>query len=261
MPTLKTTKSDLKHQVTANVGKVLQELLQLVRADTEAYHTLLVLLSQYKRLQLEEQAGRVVRKQLHTDYGDLVSRVLNYIEALEEEDISTPRLLAFDIFERILVVAKSPERADYFRQFFPTDYFHSVDYDGSGQPLPAEGYDIVLYDDKPPAPEGGTDELLLHYLTNTEPVVLYFGRFSPLLPEYPEKAYATNSVFSLHARIRKLAEHLRYRRDYARPKPGPAKSAIEYKYLYITLDINVNMSVYLNILPSKVFQITVNFIC
>lgn len=216
MPTLPTKKSDLKHQVTDNLGKVLQELLQLVRQEAEAYHTLLVLQSQYKRLQQEEQAGRVGRKQLHTDYGDLVSRVLDFIDALEEDDISIPRLLAFDIPERILVIAKSKARADYFRQFFPKDYFYSVDYDGSGQPLPAEGYDIVLYDDQPPAKEGETDELLLHYLSNTKPVILYFGRFSHLLPQYPEKAYATNSVFSLHARIRELSDYLRYRRAYER---------------------------------------------
>lgn len=218
MPNLPTLKSDLKHQVTDNLGKVLQELLQLVRQDAEVYHTLLLILSQYKRLKKEEQSGRVGRKQLHTDYGELVSRLLNFIEALEEDDISTSRLLAFDIPERILVVAKSKARADYFRQFFPQDYFHSVDYDYSGQPLPAESanrYEIILYDNQLPE-EQDDNQLLLHYLTKTSPVVLYFGGFLRLLRDHPEKAYATNSVFSLHARIRELSDYLRYRRAYER---------------------------------------------
>jgi hypothetical protein len=168
--------------------------------------------SQFQRLQQEAREGRISREQHNIEYGDLTRRTLDLIDALQEDDISTPRLLQYDIYERILVVAKSKARADYFRQFFPEDYFHSVDYDHSGQPLSAEGYDIVLYDDQPPPPKDKTDELLLHYLSNTEPVVLYFGRYSALLPQHPEKAYATNSVFSLHARIREMSEYLRYRR-------------------------------------------------
>lgn len=212
MPTLQTTKSDLKQQVTANIGKVLQELGQLIQPESSNFNSVLVMQTQFQRLQQEAREGRISREQHNVEYGDLTRRTLDLIDALEEKDISTPRLLQYDIYDRILIVTKSKARADYLGKFFPTDYFHSVAYNGSGQPLPAEGYDIVLYDDQPPVPEGETDELLLHYLTNTEPVVLYFGRFSPLLHKYPEKAYATNSVFSLHARIREMSDYLRYRR-------------------------------------------------
>lgn len=222
MPTLTSLKHDLKQQVITNVGNVLKELGQLLSVKSTNYNTLIALQSRFRRLQQEVIEGRVDREGQNVGYGELTRDTLGFIDSLQGSDISTPRLLAFDIFERILVVTKSPERAGYLRQFFPTDYFHSLVYDGSGQPLSAEGYDIVLYDDKPPAPKGETDQLLRHYLVNTKPVVLYFGRYSPLLPKYPEKAYATNSVFSLHARIREMSEYLRYRRAYERTKKGEA---------------------------------------
>lgn len=216
MPTVQQTKADLKQQVRRNTGNVLKALGDLLDPNREAFNTLVAIESAFRRLQAQEMRGNIPREQLHTGYADITARTLSLIDMLEEEDILSPRLLQYEIYERILVVAKSEERSHYLRQFFPADYFRSVDYDHSAQPQPAEGYDIILYDDQPPASKGETDPLLLHYLRDTEPVVLYFGRHSPLVWEYPEKAYATNSVFSLHARIREMAEYLRCRRAYER---------------------------------------------
>jgi len=219
MPTLHTLKSDLKQQVISNIGNVLKELGQLLRSDGPYYNTVVVMQTTFHRLQQQSQQGAISHDNLNVEYGKLTRSTLNLIDGLDENDISTPRLLAFDIYERILIVAKSEARADYFRPFFPEDYFHRVDYDGSGQPLPAEtanGYDIILYDNQESDPQDDTNELLLYYLTKTSPVVLYFGGFLRLLLGYPEKAYATNSVFSLHARIRELSDYLRYRRAYER---------------------------------------------
>lgn len=215
MPTLQTTKSDLKQQVTANIGKVLQELGQLIQPESSNFNSVLVMQTQFQRLQQEAREGRISREQHNVEYGDLTRRTLDLIDALEEKDISTPRLLQYDIYDRILIVTKSKTRADYLGKFFPTDYFHNVEYNSSGQPLPAESaniYDIILYDNQKPDQQDDKNKLLLYYLNKTSPVVLYFGGFLQLLFNYPEKAYATNSVFSLHARIREMSDYLRYRR-------------------------------------------------
>lgn len=215
MPNIQEIKAELKGQVSRNIGNVLKELSGLIAPESDAHNDCFVLLSQFHRLQGNEIRASISPADANLEHGQLVSRILSFIDTLEEKDLLY-RLLQYEVHERILVVCKSEERARYMRQFFPADYFRSVQYDHSAAPQPAAGFDIVLYDDNPPPPKDTTDELLLHYLRDSPAVVLYFGPFSLLLRDYPEKAYATNSVFSLHARIREMAEYLRYRRAHER---------------------------------------------
>ena len=70
--------------------------------------------------------------------------------------------------------------------------------------------EIIIYYDNPTIPKDTIDELLKHYLQQANIVVLYFGRFSTLVFDYSEKAYASNSVFSIHARIKELIQYLKY---------------------------------------------------
>ncbi|HQU59958.1 MAG TPA: hypothetical protein PLU64_12220 [Saprospiraceae bacterium] len=218
MPTILQTKTTLKRKVSDNIGNVLKELGVLVNPSQEAFNTLVSLEAAFKRLESQRMQGNIAREQMNVEYGSITARLLSFIDSLEEEDVLLLRLMQQEIFEHILVVAKSEARAAYLQQFFPSDYFRNLCYDSSARPLPATGIDIILYDDTPAPGPNEKDELLLHYLENTDAVVLYFGRHSPLVWEYPEKAYATNSVFSLHARIKEMTEYLKYKDAFEQQK-------------------------------------------
>ncbi|MCB9293464.1 MAG: hypothetical protein H6559_10115 [Lewinellaceae bacterium] len=214
MPTLVQTKTALKRKVSGNIGNVLKELGAMINPNEKAFNTLIGIEAAFRRLEAQQQLITVSPEQLNVGYASITQSILTFIDSLEEDDILTVRLLQYEVYERILVVVKSKERKQYMQQFFPTDYFRNVYYEDSGQSQLAKGIDIVLYDDTPQPGEGVTDELLLHYLENTDAVVLYFGRHSPLVWKYPEKAYATNSVFSLHARIKEMTEYLKYKEAF-----------------------------------------------
>lgn len=214
MPNLIQTKTTLKRKVSRNIGNVLKELEILINPRRGAFNTLISIQEAFNRLEKQRIYDTVQSVELNVGYGKITERVLSFIDSLEEGDILTLRLLQYEIFEKILVVTKNKGRKEYMQQFFPTEYFRNIHYDDSAQPQPAKGIDIVLYDDTPPPGEGETDTLLQHYLENTDAVVLYFGRHSPLVWKYPEKAYATNSVFSLHARIKEMTEYLKYKEAF-----------------------------------------------
>lgn len=211
MPNLIQTKTALKRKVSKNIGNAIKELGAIINPRQEAFNTLINIEGAFNRLEKQSRDNLIQQAELNAEYGKITHRILSFIDSLEEEDILALRLLQYETFEKILVVTKSKGRKEYMQQFFPTDYFRNVYYDDSAQPQPAKGIDIVLYDDAPPPDEGETDTLLQHYLENTDAVVLYFGRHSPLVWKYPEKAYATNSVFSLHARIKEMTEYLKYK--------------------------------------------------
>ncbi len=214
MPTLTQTKTTLKRKVSDNIGNVLKELGALIDPGAEVFNTLISIESAFKRLDEQRIRDTVPAERLNVEYGQITQRILSFIDSLEEEDILGPRLMQYEIYEKILVVTKSEGRRKYMQKFFPTDYFRHTQYDDSAEPHKAEGIDIVVYDDTPPPEKEEVDELLLHYLEDTEAVVLYFGRHSPLVWKYPEKAYATNSVFSLHARIKEMTEYLKYKEAF-----------------------------------------------
>ncbi len=214
MPDLIQTKTALKRKVSKNIGNVIQELGAIIDPGQEAFNTLISIQEAFNRLEKQRLQDTVQSGELNVAYGKITERILSFIDSLEEEDILMLRLLQYEIYEKILVVTKNKERKEFMQQFFPTDYFRNVYYDDSAEPQLAKGIDIVLYDDTPPPGEGEIDDLLRHYLENTDAVVLYFGRHSPLVWKYPEKAYATNSVFSLHARIKEMTEYLKYKEAF-----------------------------------------------
>lgn len=218
MPTILQTKTNLKRKVSDNIGNVLKELGVLINPNQEAFNTLISIEAAFKRLENQRMLGNTPAEQMNVECGAITARLLSFIDSLEEEDVLLLRLMQQEIFEHILVVAKSDARVAYLQQFFPSDYFRNLSYDSSARPQPAKGIDIILYDDTPAPGPNEKDELLLHYLQNTDSVVLYFGRHSPLVWDYPEKAYATNSVFSLHARIKEMTEYLKYKDAFEQQK-------------------------------------------
>lgn len=152
-------------------------------------------------------------KALSRAFNDLNFRLMNLIDSLEEEDVRTTYPLQEEIFEKILVVCKQAERKSYLKKFFPDTYFIHVAYDDSTEKFDAENYDIVIFDDHPFDPQDKEESFLRKYLNTNKPYVLYFSNgLSSAVREHPEKAYFSNSVFSLHARLFEMLNYLKYTR-------------------------------------------------
>lgn len=208
------TKSTIKKTVTTDLINAFRELEKLLNPDAIETHNLYLMLnSQFRDFQMWSLEGVADREEVQRSKNDLVRRVLEFVDNLEKEDFQRTEWLLDYIYERIMVVCKSKERTKYLEQFFPIKYFGSLRFDYSQKKVNVDDVDILIYDDTPSVKDHD-DELLRYFIIETLPVVLYFGRHSQLVWEYPEKAYATNSVFSLHARIREMINYLKYRKAY-----------------------------------------------
>lgn len=206
-------KKDLKRLATDNFGVVLQKLDKVLNDDsTDYFNQFLMLFADFNRWRTDNLSGAQSYETVNQRFANLHSRLLNFIDMLSEKDVKASFHLKDEIHERILVVCKTPERVKYMGGFFPNEYFVNLKYSEPGEKSSAEKFDIVLFDNSPHDSDEGKHELLKHYLDDAKPVVLYFGAFLPVLNNYPEKAYATNSVFSLHARIGEMVEFLNYKR-------------------------------------------------
>ncbi len=209
MTNLEKYKTELKRAWASNPDDFFEKMNTLLKTDRESFNGFIHLQSAFNRNKKNEVKSinsKEVENQMHAL---LTSSVLNYIDSLKEEDIAQS-----EQHEHILVVCKIPEREKFLRKYFPKKYFKNIDFDSSGKKRNAIGKNIIVFDNYPHDSDDGKHVLLSHYLENTEPVILYFGRFLMLLTKYPEKAYATNSVFSLHARIKEINEFLKYQKAY-----------------------------------------------
>lgn len=208
------TKKRIKKMVSTDIINVFRELENLLtsqRGDT--YNDFLLLEGQFREFQKWSLRGVADAKEISRSKNDIRHRLMGFIDSLEKQDFVKAEWMLDYIYERIMVICKTNERIAYLQQFFPAQYFGSLRFDSSCQKVNVDDVDILIYDDTPSV-QGEDDELLRYFIVDTSPVVLYFGRHSQLVWEHPEKAYATNSVFSLHARIREMIEYLKYRKAY-----------------------------------------------
>ncbi|GEM_PF-2516863 len=215
MSTLDRLKLDLKKMIADNLGNVLKKLDQVLDDKrTDCYNNFIMLTAAFKQWDTRQIQSIHPTEINNVELSNLTHRLLRFIDGLEEGDIRQTFYLQEEIYEKILVVCKLPERVAYMRKFFPDTFFKNVVYaEPVGVPHTADEYDIVLFDNKPTDSDGGEHALLKHYLQQ-ETVVLYFGANLPLLydEKYAEKVYSTNFVFSLHARIFELINYLKYTR-------------------------------------------------
>lgn len=206
-------KLELKKMIADSLGNVLKKLDQVLDdKSTDCYNNFIMLTMEFKQWDTRQIQAAQTAEVMNLELRNLTHRLLRFIDGLEAADILQTAYLKEEIYEKILVVCKAPERVAYMQKFFPPSYFKNVNYDGSGIHSLPNGYDIVLFDNYPQEPEpdeDGKNELLKHYLQE-QPLLLYFGANLPLLYKFPEKAYATNSVFSLHARIFEMINYIKY---------------------------------------------------
>lgn len=213
MSTLDRLKLDLKKMLADNFGNVLKKLDQVLKSDSPCYNTLLVLTREFKQWNNKQIQNVQSREISNQEFNDLNYRLMSLIDSLDEDDVRSAFSLQEEIFEKILVVCKQAERKDYMKRFFPETYFIHVDYDDATGQYDAEAYDIVIFDDHPFDPQDKEEQLLRQYLHTNKPYVLYFSNGqSNAVREHPEKAYFSNSVFSLHARLFEMLNYLKYTR-------------------------------------------------
>lgn len=208
-------KTKIKKLIVENLGNGIKNLGKIIDPGRlEIYNSFLTMQSNFYRIEEDRILQKASQEYINQAIATLTKNFLDFVDTLHENDLNDVQIMQDEIYERILVVTKSKERRQYMKSFFPVEYFRNVEYDDSRKPVLAGKYDVIVYDDNPGVKEGETDSLLLHYLENEGPVLLYFGRHSPLVWKYPEKAYAANSVFSIHARIKELIEYLKYKKAF-----------------------------------------------
>jgi hypothetical protein len=124
-------------------------------------------------------------------------------------------------YEKLLIVVESGYAQQQMQTYLKARYFipehlswHVAERDGSGVKS-AAGYDFVLFDAYHCTDNRSYKiELLTQYLSaDTTSVLLYFGlpddTLDSTVEKYREKFYASNSPFSLYARIKELREYLK----------------------------------------------------
>ncbi|HMO41100.1 MAG TPA: hypothetical protein PKC76_18980 [Saprospiraceae bacterium] len=216
MPTLDRLKFDLKKMIADNFGNVLKKLERILKPDSSSYNTLLVLAGEFKQWNNRQMQNVQSQETLTQESNNLKVRLMDLIDSLEEKDVLSAFSLQEEIFEKILVVCKQPERKSYMKRFFPEAYFMHVAYDDATMQYNPENYDIIIFDDHPFDSKDKAEQLLRRYLNTSKPYVLYFGNGqSSAVREHPEKAYFSNSVFSLHARLFEMLNYLKYTRATA----------------------------------------------
>ncbi len=216
MSTLDQLKLDLKKMIAANIaGNVLKKLDIVLSDRADCYNNFVLLTMDFKQLDERQILGGSTPEAISIELRNIINRLLKFIDALEETDIRKTAHLQEEIFERILVVCKSPERESFMRKFFPEQYWKGVEYDLVQPRSIAEinNFNLVVFDNSPF--DKDDNELLKYYLNDTAPYLLYFGPTNlPLLydKQYEGKVYSTNFVFSLHARIQEMLHYLKYTR-------------------------------------------------
>jgi hypothetical protein len=217
MKDLKQVKLDLKTGIIKNIGKVFKVLGEdVLRTErNEVYNIYIQLRQEFQRIEKSRLEGILSPETINQNIASVTTRLMNFIDGLKEEDVHAYASFKESIYDKILVVTYSKERESYLEKFFPELYFRNIEYDSSKEKLVLDrDIDIIIYD-SPKLAKDEIDDLLDYYLNlDDESVILYFGTFSRQLLGFPEKAYATNSVFSLHARINEIITYLKFRKVY-----------------------------------------------
>lgn len=207
-----TLQRHLKENLIKNAGEVLQKLRAIFALNARAFNDVILLAARLEKYQHETKRGLLIKTDENQQFREITDGVLELIDTISDEEAA-----AYDlenaVFKRILVVCKSAGRESYMRQLFPAETYKGIEFDISEQPRPADSanqFDLIVFDNSPHGEKDDPQSLLLYYLTNTEPYLLYFGENLPLLWKYPDKAYFANSRFSLHSRLNEMMTFLKF---------------------------------------------------
>lgn len=217
MPQHEKLQKQLKQMVEKNLREVLQMLKQVFE-HTNKYNLVISLNTQLNELTNHRIIGSLSKEEELRTFNQISNNILMLIDQIDEE-IASAYELEHSIFTRFLVICKSPERKVYLQRLFPETRYKEVHFDYSLLPYPKETtntYDLIVFDNLPhqgiydEETNNKFDHLLPYYLEETLPLVLYLGPFSSLINQYPEKVYASNSIFSIHARIQEMMSFIKY---------------------------------------------------
>ncbi|MEO1257800.1 MAG: hypothetical protein AAFZ15_03355 [Bacteroidota bacterium] len=212
MPNLNQIKKELK-LTTTNIDSILKRLDSLLDINKQnTFNIFAGFRFRHKQWKLDKLSGTSSHKSLKRESNQILQGLLNFIDLLDEKDLKPGFNLMEEIPEKILVVCKTEARLKYLNNLLPEEYFVNVEYAAPGSQHEAEGIEIIIFDNDPYDDDGGQHQLIKYYLEKTDPVLLYFGKTLKFLHDYPEKAYFSNSIFSIHARINEMIGFLKYQK-------------------------------------------------
>ena len=227
MKDIKELKKGLKTLIIDRVTLCLNELERIINDDSPKYDSVLMLTSQYKTLKTQELKGTfnpsvdgIIKEQIK-------SRILDFINDLDFEDLDENALAPVGIQEHILVVTSDETSKSEMEKYFSSYAFKHVTYDYSGQVTIPKECDLIVFDNRlmgkmvsSPSAEEELNEaskthiaLLKAYLENTQFNIVYYGEILYVVNKYRDRINAANSKFTLYARIKETIECMKYYKE------------------------------------------------
>ncbi len=209
-------KRQLKELSTRNAGEVLQVLRQIYDNNEELRNSVVMLSARYNQHRKSVLNGTIKSEDSTLEFNQIIERVLILIDAVSPEEAAAYEL-EHSIFQKILIVCQQAERRHFMKSLFSEQYYKEVRLwrvEDNMSLQEVNGFDLVIFDNHGDTAGEPSDSLLKFYLNEAQPYMLYFGHFLPLLQQYPDKVYFTNSVFSIHARVREMIEYLKYKESH-----------------------------------------------
>lgn len=201
-----------KRLAVKNLGACLQKLSELLdkkRKDVE--NALLGFEGRLNRIGSDKRSGTIDPSALENRLNQLTQDVLEFIDTLQDEHFSTFARLREEIHEKLLVVCSGESALTRLKPYFNSNYFINVEYTFDFDPVKIDRSDIVVFTNPlDPLPPTTYQSILDQYFEKSSKYILYFGSHNEKVSKYPHKVYATNSPFSLYARLREMIEFMKY---------------------------------------------------
>ncbi|MCB0642015.1 MAG: hypothetical protein KDC44_10265 [Phaeodactylibacter sp.] len=206
-------KQKLEDEVVDNVGVGFQKIEQAIDLTNSGLRKRFKGLKATFNRMLDRQLGLTEGEQ-EANMSKMTSSLFEFISSLSEEELAEIPFFGQIIYKTIKVVCKEEEALNAIRSIFPTYFFPNLSYDTTGKALKLSEKVIVFYINPNKEKEQPFDPLLNYYLKESPCKVLYYGAYSKQITEVPEKAYAANSLFSIHARLQEMIQFLEYQKAY-----------------------------------------------
>lgn len=220
------TVSDVKQQVNGwikngNIETAFTELEKLISPESDLQTHLIIFQSRLSDLIADKHEGTLTDTNFRSKKVAITAALLAFVKDLEAKDVNLEEHKEEEIRERILVICKE-SRESYMETFFSQYYFKNVSYHFfTEEKLDLSGIDLVILDynylklkhgEKLPIEERNRLERYLLKIDDSNAYLLYFGKQMPfgLADKYSTKAYFSNSVFSLYARIGEMLDFIKY---------------------------------------------------
>lgn len=205
---------ELKEKFQEKPNEVVKDLVEIFKfGNTENQNIILIRTSELSKL-IKKQMKGIVSDKDQSKYNEIYDVALNLINEITEEEAFAFHL-SNSILKRILIVCRTKERLQTMKDLFPKKTYHDreVIFQDDFFKENTEHTSLIIYDDFPRQPfsKGLTSELK-DVLNNSGKIPLLF--FSPdtiteLHKKYSERVYFSNSIFSIHSRIKEMLLYLR----------------------------------------------------